>query len=125
MTPFAKSMILKAQDCIDTAKANMETPAQHDIVGYNLAQAAEFMLKALCNLRGIEIPEDEDGHDLDMLMSLLEEDNMTSISSLADVVELTQYNSLKASVRPDERLDMKEFLGHVEDLKALVKDAVT
>jgi HEPN domain-containing protein len=124
MTPFAKSMILKAQDSIDTAKANLDDPAQHEVVGYNLAQAVEFMLKALLSCREVEVP-DEDSHDLDALMALLEEDNMAAISSHADVVELTPYNDTRARIDADERLDLKEYLGYVEDLKGLVKESVT
>ena len=124
MTPFAKSMILKAQDSIDTARARLDDPSQHDIVGYNLAQAVECMLKALCSLRQIEYPNDADGHDLDVLMSLLEEDNMQSISSHADVIELTPYNITRGAVREDERLNLKEYMGYVEELKKLVVDAV-
>lgn len=124
MTPFAKSMILKAQDCIDTAKANLEDPGQHEVVGYNLAQAVEHMLKALLSLRNVDYG-DEDGHDLDALMTLLEEDNMAAISSHADVVELTPYNDTRARIEPDERLDLREYLGYVEDLKGLVRDSVT
>lgn len=122
MTPFAKSMILKAQDSLDTAKTRLDDPSQHDIVGYNLAQAAECMLKALCSLRGIEYPNGDDGHDLDVLVSLLEEDNMQAISSHADIIELTPYNQTRQSVRQDERLNLKEYFGYVEDLKKLVVD---
>jgi HEPN domain-containing protein len=120
MNPQAKSYIIKAQDNLDLAKKLLDDEKQHDIVGYNLAQAAELLLKALCVLREIEYPHDEDQHDLDALMALLEEDNMTTISSHADVVELTPYNSTTAKVRPDERLDMEEYLGYVEELKDLV-----
>ncbi|MEK7357186.1 MAG: HEPN domain-containing protein [Bdellovibrionota bacterium] len=125
MTPFAKSMILKAQDSIDTAKAHLDNPEQHLTVGYNLAQAVEHMLKALLALREIEFPNGEESHDLDALMALLEEDNMAAISSHADVVELTPYNDTRATIDPDERLDLKEWLGYVEDLKGLVKESVT
>ena len=125
MTPFAKSMILKAQDNIDTAKAHLDDPAQHEVAGYNLAQAVECMLKALLQLREVEIPEGEDGHDLDVLLSLLEEDNMVQASSHADVVELTPYNNSRAHIAPEDRLDLREWLGYVEDLKGLVKESVT
>ncbi|MES2963291.1 MAG: HEPN domain-containing protein [Bdellovibrionota bacterium] len=125
MTPFAKSMILKAQDNIDTAKAHLEDPSQHEVAGYNLAQAVECMLKALLQLREVEIPEGDDSHDLDVLLSLLEEDNMVQASSHADVVELTPYNNARAHIDPDDRLDLKEWLGYVEDLKGLVKESVT
>lgn len=124
MNAAAKSMILKAQDSIDTARKLLEDESQHEVVGYNLAQACELFLKALCTLREIEYPHDEEGHDLDRLMELLEEDNMTAISSHADVVELTPYNSTRAHIRPEERLNLKEYLGYVEDLKALVKESV-
>jgi hypothetical protein len=120
MTPQAKSLILKAQDNIDTARRNIDDQHQHEIVGYNLAQACENLLKSLIVLREIEMPEGDDAHDLDVLMSLLEEDNMTTISSYADVVELTPYNSLSARIGPGERLNLHEYLGHVEDLKKFV-----
>ena len=120
MTPNAKSLILKAQDNIDTARRAIDDQHQHDIVGYNLAQAAERLLMSLISLREIEIPEGEDTHDLDVLMSLLEEDNMTTVSSHADVVELTPYNSLTARIPDGQRLNLHEFLGHVEDLKKFV-----
>lgn len=125
MTPFAKSMILKAQDNIDTAKAHIDDPAQHLTVGYNLAQAVELMLKTLLSLRNVDFPKDEEAHDLDALMALLEEDNMAAISSHADVVELTPYNHTRAQIDPDERLDLKEWLQYVEDLKGLVVENVT
>jgi HEPN domain-containing protein len=120
MNPQAKSFILKAQDNLDLAKKLIDDEKQHDIVGYNLAQAVELYLKALCVFREIEFPHDEDQHDLDVLMQLLEEDNMTTISSHADVIELTPYNSTTAKVRQDERLDLEEWLGYVEALKELV-----
>jgi HEPN domain-containing protein len=124
MTPHAKSLVLKAQDNIDTARRAIDDQHQHDICGYNLAQAAEHLMKALMSLREIEFPEGEDAHDLDVMMSLLEEDNLTAISSYADVVELTPYNSLSARIAPGQRLNLHEYLGHVEDLKKFVGQAV-
>lgn len=120
MTPHAKSLILKAQDNIDTARRSIDDEHQHEIVGYNLAQACENLMRSLMILREIEIPEGEDAHDLDVLMSLLEEDNMTAISSHADVVELTPYNSLSARIPAGQRLNLHEYLAHVEDLKKFV-----
>lgn len=120
MNATAKSLILKAQECIDQAKKFMADEGQHDAVGYNLAQACEHFLKALLSLRNIEFPQGPESHDLDSLMELLEESNLTAISSHADVVELTPYNSATAQVRRSERLDMKEYLAHVEDLKKFV-----
>jgi len=124
MNAAAKSMILKAHDSIETAKKLMDDDNQHEIVGYNLAQACEFFLKALCMFRGIEYPHDERSHDLNALMELLEEDNMTAISSHENIIDLTPYNSLRAHIRPEERLDLREYLEYVEDLKALVKEYV-
>ncbi|WP_413582481.1 HEPN domain-containing protein [Bdellovibrio sp. HCB288] len=116
----AKSLILKAQDNIDIAQKNMSDDNQHDIVGYNLAQASELYLKAMMAMREIEFPDGDDGHDLDHLMTTLEEEGFAEISSHADVIELTQYNSPSAHIRKDERLDMDEYLGYVNDLKKLV-----
>jgi HEPN domain-containing protein len=124
MNPAAKSMILKAQDSLDLAKKHLDDPSQHETVGYNLAQATELMLKALCSVRDLEYPHDEEGHDLDALMQILEEDNLTAISSHADVIDLTPYNSTRAHIRADERLDLKEYLGYVEELKTLVGEHV-
>ncbi|MEN0058277.1 MAG: HEPN domain-containing protein [Bdellovibrio sp.] len=120
MSAHAKSLILKAQDHIDTAKLNLHDLKEHDVVGYNLAQAAEKYLKALCEMRGLEYPHDKDGHDLDLLMQVLEENNFTPISSHADVIELTAYNDPQNLIRREERLDLVEYLGHVESLKKLV-----
>jgi HEPN domain-containing protein len=120
MTPQAKSLILKAQDSIDTAKRAIDDQHQHEIVGYNLAQASENLLKTLLLLREIDFPEGDDAHDLDVMMSLLEEDNMTTISSHADIIELTPYNSLSAHITGSERLNMHEYLGLVEELKKFV-----
>lgn len=116
----AKSMILKAEDNIDIAKKNLGDDTQHDIVGYNLAQACELYLKALLTLRELEYPEGDDAHDLDVLMTTLEDEGFAEISSHADVIELTQYNSPSAHVRKDDRLDLQEYLGYVGDLKKLV-----
>ncbi len=120
MTAHAKSLILKAQDNLDLAKKHLDDENQHDIVGYNLAQACEKYLKALCEMRGLEYPSDEEGHDLDALMQVLEEHNFAAISSHADVIELTPYNSTSAHIRKDERLDLHEYFGYVENLKKLV-----
>ena len=120
MSAHAKSMILKAQDDLDIAKKHLNDEKQHDLVGYNLAQACEKFLKALCEMRGLEYPHDDEGHDLDALMQVLEENNFSAISSYADVIELTPYNSPNAHVRADERLDMEEYVGYVENLKKLV-----
>ncbi|KYG69571.1 hypothetical protein AZI87_10385 [Bdellovibrio bacteriovorus] len=120
MSAHAKSLILKAQDDLDLAKKNLHDEKQHDMVGYNLAQACEKYLKALCEMRGLEYPSDEEGHDLDALMQVLEENNFAAISSHADVIELTPYNATNAHVRADERLDMEEYVGYVENLKKLV-----
>lgn len=120
MNPATKSLILKAQDNLETAKKHLNDDAQHDVVGYNLAQASEFFLKALCTLREIEFPHDDDGHDLDSLMELLEEDGLAAVSSHADVVELTPYNSPRAFIRQEDRLDLSEYYDHVEELKKLV-----
>ncbi len=116
----AKSLILKAQENLDVAKSHLGDDKQHDMVGYNLAQACEQFLKALCEMRELEYPHNEDGHDLDMLMQVLEEDNFASISSHADVIELTAYNSPKAHIRVDDRLDLQEYVSYVENLKKLV-----
>ncbi|UOE99740.1 HEPN domain-containing protein [Bdellovibrio reynosensis] len=118
MSAHAKSLILKAQDDLDLAKKHVDDEKQHDLVGYNLAQACEKYLKALCDMRGLSYPEDD--HDLDALMSTLEEANFSAISSHADVIELTPYNSANAHIREDERLDMEEYITHVENLKKLV-----
>jgi HEPN domain-containing protein len=120
VNPATKSLILKAQDNLETAKKHLSDDAQHDVVGYNLAQASEFFLKALCTLREIEFPHDDDGHDLDSLMELLEEDGLAAVSSHADVVELTPYNSPRAFIRQEDRLDLSEYYDHVEELKKLV-----
>lgn len=120
MNSTAKSLILKAQDNLDTAQKFLDDDKQHDIVGYNLAQASEYFLKALCALRELEYPSDEEGHDLDALMQILEENNFAAISSHADVVELTPYNSTHARVRPNERLDLREYMDYVQELKKLV-----
>lgn len=120
MNPAVKSLIIKAQDNIDTAKKHIADDKQHDIVGYNLAQAGELLLKALCEMRSIEYAHDDEGHDLDLLMETLEESGFAAVSSYADVVELTMYNATNASVRKDDRLDLTEYLGHVEDLKKFV-----
>ena len=120
MHPAAKSLILKAQDNIDTARRNVDDPHQHEIVGYNLAQATEHLLKALIATRELQVPEDEDTHDLDALMQVLEEDNLAAISSHADVIELTPYNSLTARITGAQRLNLHEYIQHVEDLKKLV-----
>ena len=116
----AKSMILKAQDAIDTSKKNLNYDKQHDVAGYNLAQAAELFLKACLEMRELEYPHDDEGHDLDVLMQILEEEGFAEISSHADVVELTPYNDTRAHIRPDERLNLQEYLGYIDDLKKLV-----
>lgn len=120
MTPHAKSLILKAQDNLDTAKRNIDDQGQHEIVGYNLAQACENLLKALLTLRDIDFPEGDDAHDLDVMVALLEEDNMTTISSHADIIELTPYNSLSAHIPTGGRLNLREYMAYVEDLKQFV-----
>jgi hypothetical protein len=120
MNPTSKSMILKAQDCIEIAKKGLSDEHQHDAAGYNLAQATEFLLKALFALRELEIPHGAEGHDLDFLMETLEENNLSAVSSHADVIDLTPYNSATAKVRRSERLNLGEYLDHVEELKKLV-----
>ncbi|MGZ3772400.1 MAG: HEPN domain-containing protein [Pseudobdellovibrionaceae bacterium] len=122
MSAHVKSLILKAQDDLDLAKKHLHDEKQHDLVGYNLAQACEKYLKALCEMKNLEYPGDEEGHDLDALMQVLEENNFAAVSSHADVIELTPYNSAKAHIREDERLDLEEYLGYVENLKKLVGD---
>jgi HEPN domain-containing protein len=122
MNPAAKSLILKAQDNLETAKKYLDDDQQHDIVGYNLAQACEYFLKSLCAVRDLEYPHDEEGHDLDALMSLLEEDNLSAVSSYADLVELTQYNSTGAHIRKESRLNLRDYLAQLEDFKGLVRE---
>lgn len=120
MNPAVKSLIIKAQDNLDTANKMISDDKQHDIVAYNLAQAGELLLKALCEMRNVEYSNDEDGHDLDMLMENLEESGFAAVSSYADVVELTMYNSTTAHVSKDDRLDLEEYASYVEDLKKFV-----
>jgi hypothetical protein len=121
MNPAAKSLVLKAQEHLDTAKSHLSDESQHDVVGYNLAQAAECFMKALCNMRELEYPSGDEDHDLDALMQTLEDDNLTAISSHADVIELTRYNSIHARVRREDRLDLSEYAGFVEDMKSLFR----
>jgi HEPN domain-containing protein len=120
MSAHAKSLILKAQENLDLAKKNLSDEKQHDMVGYNMAQACEQFLKALIEMRGLEYPDGDDSHDLDELMQVLEEGNFAAISSHADVIELTQYNGTSAHVRKDDRLDLEEYMDYVEALKKLV-----
>lgn len=122
MSAHAKSLIFKAQEDLDLAKKYLEDDTQHELVGYNLAQACEKYLKALCDMKGLEYPSNEEGHDLDALMQILEENNFSAISSHADVIELTPYNSTTARIRPDERLDLQEYVSYVDNLKKLVGD---
>ena len=122
MNPTSKSLILKAQDNLDTAKKHLADESQHDVVGYNLAQATECLLKALCATRDLPFPEGDAAHDLDALMEVLEEDNLAAVSSHADVIELTQYNNPNSKVREDDRLDLEEYFGLVEELKKLVRE---
>ena len=124
MNSTAKSLIIKAQDNLDLAKRFIDDDNQHNVAGYNLAQAAEHFLKSLLVMRELEFPEDEEAHDLDALMQVLEEDNMSAISSHADVIDLTPYNSLKANIGKGQRLNLHEYVGHVENLKNLVKSIV-
>ena len=74
----------------------------------------------MMTLRELEFPEGDDGHDLDVLMTTLEDEGFSEISSHADVIELTQYNSPSAHVSKDDRLDLSEYAGYVNDLKKLV-----
>lgn len=120
MNPAAKSLILKAQDSLEVARKHIDDDSQHDVVGYNLAQASELFLKSLCTIRNIEYPHDAEGHDLDALMELLEESGFAAISSHADVIELNPYNSLQTHIRKEDRLNLYEYLGYVEHLKQLV-----
>lgn len=116
----AKSLILKAQDNIDTAKMNIDNEKQHEVIGYNLAQACELFLKSLLEMRDLEYPHDEEGHDLDGLMAILEENGCSEVSSHADIIELTPYNDTRAFIKPEERLNLKDYLTYTEDLKKLV-----
>lgn len=120
MSAHAKSLILKAQEDLELAKKHLEDDNQHELVGYNLAQACEKYLKALCDMKGLEYPSNEEGHDLDALMQILEENNFAAISSHADVIELNPYNSTTARIRPEERLDLQEYVSYVDNLKKLV-----
>lgn len=118
--PTAKSLILKSQDNFEVAKNTISDDKQHDITGYNLAQACELLLKSLLEMRDIEYPHNEEGHDLDNLIVLLEEEGFAEISSHADIIDLTPYNNAKAHIKSDERLNLKDYLAHTEDLKKLV-----
>ncbi len=120
MNQAAKSMILKGNDNLETAKRCIDDENQHDIAGYNLAQAVEHFLKSLIMIRDLEFPESDEAHDLDALMTVLEEANFSAISSYADVVELTVYNSLNARVHQSQRLNLYEALQQVEDLKTFI-----
>lgn len=120
-----QTLILNAQDALDLAKKNLHDERQHEMVGYNLAQACEFFMKALCEMRGLSYPRDSAGHDLDFLMQTLEEGGYAAISSLEDIVALTIYNSTSGhSVHESDRVDLSEMLECVEDLKKLVGDAL-
>lgn len=117
----AKTLILNAQDSFELAKKSLSDHKQHEFVGYNLAQACELFMKALCEMRELEYPHDEEGHDLDALMQILEEGNLSAISSLEDIIQLNAYNSTgPVTVREADRVDLNEFIDHVEDLKKLV-----
>ncbi len=122
MNSTAKSLILKAQDSLDIARKTIDEPSQHEVTGYNLAQATELFLKALCSIMELEYPHDEEGHDLDALLTTLEDHNFAAASSHADVIDLNPYNSPRAHIRKEDRLDLKTYLGYVEDLKKLVGD---
>lgn len=114
----AKSLILQAQDHLSLAQTNISDTRQHDMVGYNLAQACEKFLKALCDMR--ELPYPEEDNDLDELITTLEEADFSLISSHADVIELTSYNSPRAVIPEKERLNLGEYLEYTLNLKKLV-----
>lgn len=114
----AKSLILQAQDHLNLAQQNIQDAKQHDMVGYNLAQACEKFLKALCDMR--ELPYPDEDNDLDALITTLEEANFSLISSHADVIELTEYNSARAVISEKDRLDLSEYMGYTLNLKKLV-----
>ena len=120
MSAHAKSLIIKAQENLEVAKKFLDDEKQHDIVGYNLAQACENFLKSLCEMRQLDYSSEGDSHDLNELVELLENNNFALISSYADIVELTPYNSPKAHIRKEERLDLREYFEYVENLKKLV-----
>jgi HEPN domain-containing protein len=122
MSAHARSLIIKASENLEVAKKHLDDEKQHDMVGYNLAQACEQFLKALCEMRGLDYPSDDTGHDLDTLMQVLEENNFSAISSHADIIELTEYNSPKAYIKKEDRLNLNEYLEYVESLKSLVGD---
>lgn len=119
MSAHAKSLILNAQDDLNIAMTHLSDEKQHDVVGYNLAQACEKFLKALCDMRGLSYSQ-EDAHDLDALMQVLEENNFPAISSHADIIELTPYNKARTHIRKEDRLNLEEYAGYVENLKKLV-----
>ncbi len=118
--PTAKSLILKAQDNLEVASKTVGDNTQHEVTGYNLAQACELLLKALLEMREIEYPHDEEGHDLDNLIVILEEEGFSDISSHADIIDLTPYNDTRSHINPDDRIILKDYLGYAEDLKKLV-----
>ena len=114
----AKSLILQAQDHLNLAQTNVHDSKQHDMVGYNLAQACEKFLKALCDMR--ELPYPDEDNDLDELITAMEEAGLSPISSHADIIELTAYNSARAVVSEKDRLDLAEYLEYTLNLKKLV-----
>ncbi|MNJ92590.1 HEPN domain protein [compost metagenome] len=121
-----QTLILNAQDALELAKKNVSDEKQHEMVGYNLAQACELFMKAICEMRGLEYPRDNEGHDLDNLMEILEEGGFSAISSHEDVIGLTVYNSTSSGhhVRDDDRLDLEEMIVNVEELKKLTGKAL-
>lgn len=119
-----QTLILNGQDALELAKKNVDDDKQHDLVGYNLAQACELFMKAICEMRGLEYPRDNEGHDLNTLMEILEEGGFSAISSHEDILDLTAYNSTSSHVRADDRLDLHEMVNNVEELKKLTGKAL-
>lgn len=108
-----KILLAKAKDDIDLVAAVIDSENQHDNAGYHLSQACEKTLKALCELKGVAYPTDgKKGHDLDRLMSLLEDQGVQEISSFENIVSLSVYDAQARYdyLSDEEQLDLKEYL---------------
>lgn len=109
----AKILLAKAKDDLELVKTIIGLKNQHDNAGYHLCQACEKILKALCEVRGLTYSTDgKKGHDLDRLLTHLEEDGMSEVSSFEDIIALTVYDAQARYdyLSDEERLDLKEYL---------------
>jgi len=118
------SLIQKANDDVELAKAILKKENLHDQCGYSLAQAVEKLLKGLILIHDQQYPREKQGHNLVMLFDMADRLGLTYLAEFDDLIRLEVYGAASRYdyTAAEERVRLPDFLERVEKLQSTTRN---